>query len=109
MISERDKRNIIVPGYAGDIDEEELTFIKDRLLQNRRLRARWGFKRGGIRLSVERIIAVAEHGVEVLQDSSREASTPDIQLRSKNETVESGVFGQLGLFENTATLEKGHN
>ena len=58
------KKKLLIPGWAGELDKEELSYIKKKLFTNRPLRARWTFKRGTGRLSGEKICHVAMFGVD---------------------------------------------
>ena len=75
------KRNLLVPGWAGELDKEELAYVKEKLFRDRRLRAKWSFKRGTGRLSDEKIRHVAMSGVDDLQNMSYSASEGSVQLR----------------------------
>ena len=74
MLNERDKRKLLIPGWAGELNAEELAYIKGRLFSDRRLRAYWGFKRGMGRLSEEKIRIVAMDSVHDLKNA------PDLAL-----------------------------
>ncbi|NQT74668.1 MAG: hypothetical protein HQ553_18170 [Chloroflexi bacterium] len=84
-ISEFYQKRLIIPGWAGELDRDELAYIKKRLLADRRLRAKWGFKRGTGRLSEEKIKMVAIYGVDDLQEYLSEPLTPPVQLRLSDE------------------------
>ena len=73
MLSQREKKKLPIPGWAGEVNPEELAYIKSTLFANRRLRAHWGFKRGTGRLSEEKIKTVALFGVDNLQDCPPES------------------------------------
>ncbi len=74
---------LLIPGWAGDLDSEELGFIKARLRADRRLRATWGFKRGTGRLSEDKIRQVALFGKADHQEPPPETLTGPVQLRLK--------------------------
>ena len=74
-ISEFYRKRLLTPGWAGELDKEELAYIKKKLFADRRLRAKWGFKRGTGRLSEEKIKYVALHGV----DGPQEALSEDLE------------------------------
>ncbi len=86
ITSESDKRKLLIPGYAGELNKEEIAYIKKNLLSNGRLRALWGFKRGTGRLSEKKIRIVAMDGVEAIQDVPNYASNTSVQLRSNNKS-----------------------
>ena len=71
---------LLEPGWAGEVSREELAHIKQKLFRDRRLRARWGFKRGTGRLSEEKIKLVALYGVEGLQEIHSQGLSPPVQL-----------------------------
>ncbi len=79
------RKKLLIPGWAGELDSVELAYIKKRLFADRRLRAKWGFKRGTGRLSEEKIKMVAMHGVEDLQEYPSEPLTQPVQLRLSDE------------------------
>ena len=86
-ISQFYRERLLIPGWAGELDSTELAYIKKRLLADRRLRARWGFKRGTGRLSEERIKQAAMHGVDGLQEAPPEDLGASVQLRLSDEKV----------------------
>jgi len=57
------KDKLLEPGWAGDLDDVELEYIKSRLRESPSLRRRWGFRPSAKRLSEQRIRAVAMDGV----------------------------------------------
>jgi hypothetical protein len=57
------KVNLLDPGWAGELDDVELEYIKSNLKQSPSLRRRWGFRPSAKRLSESRIRAVARDGV----------------------------------------------
>ncbi|NQT73567.1 MAG: hypothetical protein HQ553_12495 [Chloroflexi bacterium] len=71
-ISQFYRKRLLIPGWAGELDSTELAYSKKELLADRRLRAKWGFKRGTGRLSEEKIKYVALHGVDGLQEALSE-------------------------------------
>jgi len=87
MISKNDQQKLLIPGWAGELNEEELKYIKGKLFADRHLRAKWGFKRGTGRLSEEKIKLVALYGVEALQNIPYFESKGPVQLRADFETV----------------------
>lgn len=56
-------RNVLIPGWAGELDRAELAYIKSQLKQSPALRRRWGFRPSAKRLSDTKIRAVAMHGI----------------------------------------------
>jgi hypothetical protein len=57
------KKNLLEPGWAGELDPVELAYIKSRLRESASLRRRWGFRPSAKRLSEKRIRAVARDGL----------------------------------------------
>ena len=57
------KEKLLEPGWAGDLDDVELEYIRSRLKQSASLRLRWGFRPSAKRFSESRIRAVAMDGV----------------------------------------------
>jgi hypothetical protein len=57
------KVNLLEPGWAGELDDVELEYIKSHLRQSPSLRRRWGFHPSARRFSESRIRAVAMDGV----------------------------------------------
>lgn len=55
-------KKLLEPGWAGELDRVELSYIKSQLKKSALLRRRWGFKPSAKRLSESRIRAVAENG-----------------------------------------------
>ncbi len=64
MPNKHNRSKLLIPAYAGELNDEELAYIKSQLLADRQLRARWGFKRGTGRLSEKRIREVAMDGLQ---------------------------------------------
>lgn len=56
-------KNLLEPGWAGELDLNELAYIKSELERSPSLKRRWGFRPSAKRLSSTRIRAVAMHGV----------------------------------------------
>ena len=67
MPSNRDKRKLLIPGWAGELSREELSYIKSKLKADRQLRAKWGMGRGKGRMSEAKIYQVAIDGAEALK------------------------------------------
>ncbi len=81
-MSERDKKKLLQPGWGGDLSKEELAYIKDKLMRDKRLRAKWGFKKGTGRLSEAKIRLVALYGVDALENIPNFESEASVQLRT---------------------------
>ena len=54
---------LLIPGFAGDLLVEELTFIKSQLRKSSRLRRQWGFRPSVKQLNEDYIQFVAMFGV----------------------------------------------
>jgi len=57
------KEELLEPGWAGELDDVELEYIKSHLRQSPSLRRRWGFRPSARRFSESHIRAVAMDGV----------------------------------------------
>ena len=57
------QENLIEPGWAGELDDDELAYIKSQLRKSPSLRRRWGFRPTAKRLSESHIRDVAMNGV----------------------------------------------
>ena len=57
------KEELLEPGWAGELDDVELEYIKSHLRQSPSLRRRWGFRPSAKRFSESHIRAVAMDGV----------------------------------------------
>jgi hypothetical protein len=57
------KQKLLEPGWAGELDPDELAYLKSQLRQSPSLRRRWGFRPSAKRLSEDRIRAVARNGL----------------------------------------------
>jgi len=57
------KEKLLEPGWAGELDDVELEYIKSHLRQSPSLRRRWGFRPSARRFSESHIRAVAMDGV----------------------------------------------
>ena len=55
---------LLHPGWAGELDNDELAYIKSALQRSNKLRTAWGFPRGERRLTKAGITAVALWGRE---------------------------------------------
>ncbi len=58
------EKNLIRPGWAGDLSPTEFILIKAQLKQSPSLKRRWGFKPTAKRFSEDRIRAVAVDGYQ---------------------------------------------
>ncbi len=58
------RKRLLEPGWAGELDPDELAYVKSELRQSASLRRRWGFRPSAKRLSESRIRAVAGDGLE---------------------------------------------
>jgi hypothetical protein len=56
------KQKLLEPGWAGELDPDELAYLKSQLRRSPSLRHRWGFRPSAKRLSEDRIKAVARNG-----------------------------------------------
>jgi len=88
-------RKLLIPGWGGVLTLTEVKYIKERLQKDRKLRTKWGFKRGTGKLSEGKIRQVGMDGVEVLQETSSEPLRPPVQLR---------FFGEVGLGKEIAQI-----
>jgi hypothetical protein len=57
------KKNLLEPGWAGDLDNVEFEYIKSELIKSRPLKQKWGFRPSAKRLSESRIRTAAMYGV----------------------------------------------
>lgn len=57
------KEGLLEPGWAGELDDVELGYIKSELRKSPALRRKWGFRPTARRLSESRIRDVAMNGV----------------------------------------------
>jgi len=58
------RKRLLEPGRAGELNPDELAYIKSELKQSPSLRRRWGFRPSARRLSESRIRAVANDGLQ---------------------------------------------
>lgn len=62
MLSDLEKRRLLIPGWAGAVDDdEELPYIRNALTKDRKLAQRWGFK-PSMKIHDKGIRRVAMHG-----------------------------------------------
>jgi hypothetical protein len=57
------QRNLLEPGWAGELNPDELAYIKSELKKSPSLKRRWGFRPTAKRFSEKKIRAVATYGV----------------------------------------------
>ena len=57
------KEGLLEPGWAGELDDVELAYIKSELRKSASLRRKWGFRPSAKRFSESRIQDVAMNGV----------------------------------------------
>ena len=55
-------RRLLIPGFAGELSDDEFDFTRDQLLRDRHLARLWGFKPSAKRRPEQTIRALAEHG-----------------------------------------------
>ncbi len=84
-IDEQTMSNLLVPGHAGELNHEELAFIKASLKADRRLRSLWRLGRRTGRLNDEKIRRIALEGV---QKASSEDSEAVVQIRPNSGKVQ---------------------
>jgi hypothetical protein len=58
------KKNLLVPGWPGELDNVELEYIISQLKQSSYLRHRWGFHPTAKRISRARVRFVAMYGIQ---------------------------------------------
>jgi hypothetical protein len=59
------RKKLLEPGWAGELDAVELSYVKSELRRSASLRRRWGFRPSAKRLSELRIRAIARDGLSV--------------------------------------------
>ncbi len=57
------KQGLLEPGWAGEVDDVEVAYIKSQLKKSGWLKRRWGFYDRAKRISKKRIIEVARNGL----------------------------------------------
>jgi len=57
------EEGLLEPGWAGELDDVELEYIKSELMKSPSLRRRWGFRPSAKRFSESYIRVVAMQGV----------------------------------------------
>lgn len=63
------EKKLLQPGWAGELDDVELDYIKPRLRESPSLKRKWGFRPSAKRLSESRIRAVARDGLSAIKRS----------------------------------------
>jgi len=64
------QEKLLVPGWAGELDKCEITYVKRQLLESPKLKRCWGFRPSAKRLSEDHICMVARNGLLRKQKSS---------------------------------------
>lgn len=67
---EINREKLLIPGYAGRLNDSELEYIKKALQNDPKLRTKWGFTRGRKRLSKKKIKLIAMYGIKALRNGS---------------------------------------
>jgi hypothetical protein len=62
-ITDFDRKNLLEPGWAGELSPAELSYIKGQLKQCPLLKRRWGFRPSARRFSDKRVRDVAKNGL----------------------------------------------
>jgi hypothetical protein len=62
------KERLLIPGWAGELDNLELQYLISQLKQSPSLKRHWGFHPTAKRISRSRVRFVAMHGNKPLQD-----------------------------------------
>ena len=57
------KERLIEPGWAGELNREELAYVKSELKKSPSLKRRWGFRPSARRFSDDHVQAIARDGV----------------------------------------------
>jgi hypothetical protein len=57
------KKKLLQPGWAGELDANELAYIKTQLRRSPSLKRRWGFRPSAKRISGSHIRSVARNGL----------------------------------------------
>ena len=60
------QEKLLEPGWAGELNPDEFTYVRSQLQQSSSLRRRWGFRPSAKRLSKSRIRAVARKGLQAI-------------------------------------------
>ena len=62
-MSDFDKKNLLEPGWPGEVNRAELSYIKRELKLSSSLRRRWGFRPSAKQFSDKRLRDVARNGL----------------------------------------------
>ena len=69
------EKKLLEPGWAGELDDVELAYIKPRLRESPSLKRKWGFRPSAKRLSESHIRTVARDGLSAIKGAvSRSAA-----------------------------------
>ncbi len=64
MLSNIEKRKLLIPGWGGQLTDEELEYIREALFREKQLSFRWGFAPSQKTRSTAAILKVAMFGNE---------------------------------------------
>ncbi len=64
MLSNIERRKLLIPGWPGEITNEELEYIREALFREKQLSFRWGFAPSQKTRSTAAIVKVAMWGDE---------------------------------------------
>ena len=70
---------LLQSGWAGELDDVELAYIKFYLRQSPSLKRKWGFRPSAKRLSESRIRAVARDGLSAIKGA---VSLSDVKVKT---------------------------
>ena len=70
---------LLQSGWAGELDDVELAYIKFYLRQSPSLKRKWGFRPSAKRLSESRIRAVARDGLSAIKGA---VSRSDVKVKT---------------------------
>ena len=62
------EKKLLEPGWAGELDDVELAYIRSCLRQSPSLKRKWGFRPSAKRFSESHIRAVARDGLPAVKD-----------------------------------------
>ena len=69
------EKKLLEPGWAGELDDVDLAYIKSCLRQSPSLKRKWGFRPSAKRLSESHIRTVARDGLSAIKGAvSRSAA-----------------------------------
>jgi len=71
------KKKLLEPGWAGELNPDEFTYIKCQLRQLPSLKRRWGFRPSARRFSEKHIRAVARDALPAIQKPVLASATKD--------------------------------